>query len=721
MDYNLEIESIKQFLLECTQVDDEGKVSSKYEPILTKLANGDDTNMYIELSDLKKFNNTLATNVSKNTLRYTNLFYQALDSLLPSSRTSEPDILDIFLERSSVPHRTLQTDQDITGPSYIDGKYSPDLIRKFEIHFKPIKLEPKAFRQVSAESVGNFVTVRGIVTRASEIKAKLTIATYFCDQCDCESFQPIRGPAYTPLFVCKSARCIASKTIGNLTFQARGSKFVKFQEIKLQEHSNQLPIGQIPRTMTVNAHGELTRRCITGDQISVSGIFLPVVKSNYRFISETSTTDTFIEAHYITKMNRSEIDELNVEPLTDEELDQLNARGEDFLAKLSRSIAPEIFGHDELKKALLLLLVGGVDKNAFGVKIRGSINICLMGDPGVAKSQLLCFINRLGLKSQYTTGRGSSGVGLTAAVVKDPITSELILEGGALVLADEGICCIDEFDKMMDADRTAIHEVMEQQTVSIAKAGIITSLNSRVSILAAANPVDGRYNMSKSIAENLQIPPALLSRFDLLWLIRDTPERAKDLDLAEHVMSVHKDPNSELSQNQDYMDMTMLRRYISLCKLKNPFLPEKLGPRIREIYLNIRERKRINPECDSLFTSPRSLLAIIRMSTAFARLRLAENVEEEDIRSAVDLYTGSRKSIEREIDENIAPQWTIIKPIRDILSKEESKTLSMTRLKEIMNIIYSIPAARVAETIKVMTESLTVKYDEVTDKITLDI
>ena len=351
-------------------------------------------------------------------------------------------------------------------------------------------------------------------------------------------------------------------------------------------------------------------------------------------------SETFMEAHRIASLNKSDESESMSNDLTPEQIEELS-KG-DFYTRMASSLAPEIYGHLDVKKALLLLLIGGVDKSPEGMKIRGSINICLMGDPGVAKSQLLGYISRLATRSQYTTGRGSSGVGLTAAVMKDPHTGEMSLEGGALVLADQGVCCIDEFDKMADTDRTAIHEVMEQQTISIAKAGIMTTLNARVSILAAANPAFGRYNIKRTIEQNIQLPAALLSRFDLLWLIQDRPDRENDLRLANHITFVHthgKQPPS----NVEALDMGLVRRYIGLCKRKNPTIPADLTEYIVNAYVELRRDARNNR--DMTFTSARNLLGILRLSTALARLRLANNVEKSDVAEALRLLEMSKDSL----------------------------------------------------------------------------
>ena len=527
------------------------------------------------------------------------------------------------------------------APREAQNRFPSELLRRFEVYFKaPATIKSVSVRQIKARSIGKLVNVKGVVIRATEVKPLLQVATYTCDRCGAETYQPISSASFMPIEMCQSQDCQVNKSGGRLCLQTRGSKFVKFQEIKIQEHSEQVPVGNIPRTITIYAKGENTRLCKPGDHIGVTGIFLPLLKAGYNQISQGLLSDTFIEAHNIVKLNKTEDEEMLADQLTEEEAARICE--DDFYAKLTSSIAPEIYGHEDIKKALLLLLVGGVDKNSRGMKIRGNLNVLLMGDPGVAKSQLLNYIDRLAVRSQYTTGRGSSGVGLTASVMKDPITGEMILEGGSLVLADQGICCIDEFDKMLDQDRTAIHEVMEQQTISIAKAGIMTSLNARVSILAAANPAYGKYNPKKSIEQNIQLPAALLSRFDLLWLIQDKPDRDSDLRLAQHITYVHQH-NVQPPTNFAPLDMKLMRRYIALCKSKQPLVPQDLTDHIVSVYVEMRKEARVSS--DATFTSARILLGILRLSTALARLRLSNMVERDDVNEAIRLMEMSKESL----------------------------------------------------------------------------
>jgi len=614
----------------------------KYGEILKKLAHRDEVGLYVDLEDVSEFDEELADLIKENALRYQSLFAETVEQLLPDYKEREvsfQDLLDVYIEHRITMERRNHPDSQEEWDWR--SRYPAELMRRFEVYFKTrqsAKVLP--IREVKAAHIGKLTNVRGIVIRATEVKPMMSVATYTCDKCGVETYQPISSPSFTPLTMCASDECKTNKSGGRLFLQNRGSKFTKFQEIKIQEHSDMVPVGNIPRSLTVYCRGETTRAATPGDHVSVTGVFLPMLKSGFRQMQQGLLTDSYMEAHRVVKMSKTQEHEKDVGELTEEEMAMFAQK--DFYDQLANSIAPEIYGHEDIKKALLLLLVGGVNKNSNGLKIRGNINICLMGDPGVAKSQLLSYIDRLAPRSQYTTGRGSSGVGLTAAVMKDSVTGEMILEGGALVLADQGVCCIDEFDKMMDGDRTAIHEVMEQQTISIAKAGIMTSLNARVSILAAANPAYGRYNPKKSIEHNIQLPAALLSRFDLLWLIQDKPNHDNDRKLAEHITYVHmhsEHPPLKFTP----IDMAAMRKYIALCQKRLPVVPTALTDYVTAAYVELRKESRRSN--DTTFTSARTLLSIMRLATALARLRLGDVVENDDINEAMRLMEMSKDTL----------------------------------------------------------------------------
>lgn len=678
-DYMSEKEKLKQFLTEFAAVDADGFKDFKYVHQLVKLAHREQVALVIELDDVHEFDSDLADAIIGNTRRYGNIAAEIVYEILPDYKEHEvvaKDSLDVYIEHRLMMEQRLRQPGEQRDPR---NKYPPELMRRFEIYFKD-KTTNKAvaIREVKAQHIGKLVTVRGIVTRSTEVKPMMVVATYTCDQCGAETYQPVNSLSFMPLAMCPSEDCRVNKAGGRLYLQTRGSKFIKFQELRIQEHSDAVPVGNIPRSLTVLCRGETTRQALPGDHVSVTGIFLPLLRTGFRQIAQGLTSETFLDVHRIAKLNKSEVDEAPAADLTPEEVAKLTQ--EDFYTLLATSLAPEIYGHEDVKKALLLLLVGGVDRRPQGMKIRGNINICLMGDPGVAKSQLLSYIDRLATRSQYTTGRGSSGVGLTAAVMKDPLTGEMMLEGGALVLADQGICCIDEFDKMADSDRTAIHEVMEQQTISIAKAGIMTSLNARVSILAAANPAFGRYNPRRTVEQNIQLPAALLSRFDLLWLIQDKPDRDNDLRLAQHITYVHQHSKQPPTDVQA-LDMQLMRRYIALCKKQQPVIPEELTDYIVDSYVEMRKEARNGK--DMTFTSARNLLAILRLSTALARLRLSDQVEKEDVKEAIRLTEMSKDSLNHTEDrpgraQNVTDK--IYSVIRELAG--ESKTVKMAEVME---------------------------------------
>ena len=737
--------------------------------------NPDDHIIEIPLDELKAWDgvrgNDLGIRTSKNALRYHQLFCTVIDRILDSLEDSANsnhnhfdgeedevfvrDSFDVLQEqrlanrrrrRQEIQQRNESGDllgvggieNDPQNANVVEEEFPPALMRRYELRILPFgRKGPKTtttttvatkdlednddstsssfglpLRHVRSRSMGRLVTISGMIVRASDVKPQCVVATYTCDQCGVEIYQDVQNKReFMPHRKCPNEAC---GQMDCLHLQTRGSKFVKFQELKIQELPQQVPMGHIPRSMPILCRGSLTRIASPGDVVTVDGVFLPmrIAEGGYRAMKAGLISTTYLECMNINVHKKSfdetstrkrkrvspddEGEEIpNVVEDSDVEVEaelMKIATGDDPVFALSQSLAPEIYGHIDIKRALLLQLVGGCERRLpDGMRIRGDINICQMGDPGVAKSQLLKHVSSIAPRGVYTTGRGSSGVGLTAAVTKDSTTGEMALEGGALVLADKGICCIDEFDKMDEGDRTAIHEVMEQQTVSIAKAGIVATLNARSAVLAAANPLYGRYNRKKSLSENINLPNSLLSRFDLLFLVLDKADVDKDMALARHVTFVHKNngltdisnDNQPNKDDQNVLDddtqdenattptevssdtangqskpkpiaLKILREYISRAREYQPVVPPDVGPYIVEAYVGLRihdqsngstSKNSSNLNNDQTVMTARQLLSILRLSQALARLRFSDFVAREDVDEAIRLTHMSKASL----------------------------------------------------------------------------
>lgn len=348
------------------------------------------------------------------------------------------------------------------------------------------------------------------------------------------------------------------------------SQFVDQQIIKLQEAPDQVPVGELPRHVLISTDRYLTNRVVPGSRCTITGIFS--IYQNKQSKGSSTTSAVAIRTPYLRAVGiHSDVDTTakgNAIFSEEEEQEFLEiSRRPDLYEVFANCIAPSIYGNQDIKKAIGCLLLGGSKKILpDGMKLRGDINVLLLGDPGTAKSQLLKFVEKAAPIAIYTSGKGSSAAGLTASVQRDHTTREFYLEGGAMVLADGGVVCIDEFDKMRDEDRVAIHEAMEQQTISIAKAGITTILNARTSVLAAANPIFGRYDDLKTPGENIDFQTTILSRFDMIFIVKDEHDRGRDIKIAKHVMGINMGGRGVEEQAEAEISVDKMKRYISYCK-----------------------------------------------------------------------------------------------------------------------------------------------------------
>ncbi len=510
-------------------------------------------------------------------------------------------------------------------------KYAEEIKDEIRARIKnyPIK---RSLRQINADRIEKMTSISGMVVRSSEVKPLAKELTYVCPDHHVTQIFLLKGMSVNVPVKCSNPKC----TQNDLELKPESSRFVDFQIVRLQELPEDLPPGQLPHYIDVTIKQDLVDNARPGDRIILTGIVRieqePVVGVSrassglYRLRVDGNNIE-FIGGRGTKSSRRSEREEISPEA---EKMIKLLSKDPNIDRRLVDSFAPHIKGHELIKEAILYLIVGSTQRVLDdGSKIRGDINIFLVGDPGTAKSEMLKFCTRIAPRGLYTSGRGSTAAGLTAAVVKDK-SGIFMLEAGAVVLGDQGLVCIDEFDKMKPEDRSALHEVMEQQSASISKGGIVATLNARTSILAAANPMYGKYDPFKNITENVNLPIPLLTRFDLIFVVRDIPSKERDKKIAEHIINLHSPTGMD---KRSLIDVDILTKYLTFAKKIKPTLTTEAEGKILEYYLKMR-----NVESEDMITvTPRQLEGLIRIATARSRLLLKDQVDAEDAERAIFL------------------------------------------------------------------------------------
>eukprot|EP00041_Stephanoeca_diplocostata_P025419 m.664642 g.664642 ORF g.664642 m.664642 type:complete len:842 (-) comp22746_c0_seq2:152-2677(-) len=506
--------------------------------------------------------------------------------------------------------------------------------------------ESTNMRELNPDDIDQMISIKGMVIRTSAIIPDMKEAFFQCNVCNANVTVEIENG-----FIAEPQTCASCSTQKSYRLMHNRCKFADKQMVKLQETPEQIPDGATPQTVLAFCYDDIVDSVQPGDRVEVTGIYRA---TPLRLIARQRTVKSIYKTHidviHFSKVSGSRVrrdgdDDVEEDPAlraaSERDIKELSEQP-DIYNRLTQALAPNIFEFDDVKKGVLLQLFGGAHKDfteSGRGRFRGEVNVLLCGDPGTSKSQMLQYAVKLASRGLYTSGKGSSSVGLTAYVTKDPETKQLVLESGALVLCDGGICCIDEFDKMSDNTRSVLHEAMEQQTVSIAKAGIICSLNARTSILAAANPIDSRWNPKRSIVENVQLPPTLLSRFDLIYLILDNPDKSADRRLATHLVHLFYKDGGDKEQTTDVINREMLAKYISFARENiQPKLTEDASRDLVTAYVDMRK---LGGNKNVITATPRQLESLIRLAEAHARVRLSEHVERIDVAEAVRLVKSA--------------------------------------------------------------------------------
>nr|ACN78877.2 minichromosome maintenance 2 protein [Pisum sativum] len=537
-------------------------------------------------------------------------------------------------------------------------------------------------RNIRQIHLNTMIRIGGVVTRRSGVFPQLQQVKYGCSKCGA-----ILGPFFQNSYSeVKVGSCPECQSKGPFTVNIEQTIYRNFQKLTLQESPGIVPAGRLPRYKEVILLNDLIDCARPGEEIEVTGIYTNNFDLSLNTKNGFPVFSTVVEANYVTKKQ----DLFSAYKLTQEDKEEIENLGKDprIGERIVKSIAPSIYGHDDIKTGIALAMFGGQEKNVEGKhRLRGDINVLLLGDPGTAKSQFLKYVEKTGQRAVYTTGKGASAVGLTAAVHKDPVTREWTLEGGALVLADRGICLIDEFDKMNDQDRVSIHEAMEQQSISISKAGIVTSLQARCSVIAAANPIGGRYDSSKLFTQNVELTDPIISRFDILCVVKDVVDPVTDEMLAKFVVDSHfksqpKGANNDdksVSESQDASGMPtdpeilpqdLLKKYSTYAKLNVfPRFNDVDLDKLTHVYAELRKE---SSHGQGVPIAVRHIESMIRMSEAHARMHLRQHVTPEDVDMAIrvllDSFISTQKfGVQKALQKSFRKYITFKKDYNDML------------------------------------------------------